>query len=251
MKVRPTNPAREASAPASAGRARPRQSARDTAAHRPRPAPDRRRGRLLRAADLAGVCTTGLLVDGRDAQQARRQARQLGLPWTLDDTSAWAALGALAVLLRVVDDGSRRSIVIDTAGPRSLFSRWADAAGFVPLPVDVTDADTIDRRIDDRCADLVVRLHPHSPPAADADLAIALGAHALRPGGVLVTTLRLGPADEGGLGLADLRSLVARVGEQGLRQLGSLDITAHQRARAVQTVEHGSFGLALLAFRRT
>ena len=113
---------------------RARQAARDTAEKLPRPAEQKV---SLRAADFTGVRTSGLLLDGDEARLARKAARRMGLARTLDDTSAWAAFGALAALLRIVDDGQRRSVVVDTAGARSVFSKWAAKIGFAPLAVDV------------------------------------------------------------------------------------------------------------------
>ncbi|NHN54588.1 hypothetical protein G9U51_02185 [Calidifontibacter sp. DB0510] len=224
---------------------RARQAARDTAARMPRadqPTP-------LRAADLSGVRLTDLLTDGAVARRARRMARSLGLARTVDDTGAWAALGGLAALLRVVDDGGRRSVVVDTAGPRSTFSRWAEQAGFAPVHFDVMRPDVVGEQVPRAGVDMVARLHPHStqPETVDEDLTRA--SWALRRGGLLSVTMRLGPADEGGVGLADLRSIIARAGEQGLSVVGDLDIRDGARHRSAHRAD-ASYGLALLTFRR-
>ena len=124
---------------------RARQAAKDTAAKLPRPVEQKV---SLRAADFNGVRSTGLLLDGDEARLARKAARRLGLARTLDDTSAWAAFGALAALLRVVDDGRRHSVIVDTAGARSVFSRWATKIGFAPLAVDVMRPDVVGTDID-------------------------------------------------------------------------------------------------------
>ena len=205
----------------------------------------------LRAADLRGVRTTDLLVDGVEARAARRTARSLGLPRTLDDTSAWAALGALAALLRVVDDGRRHAVVLDVSGPRSLFSRWATRAGFAPVHLDVTRPDVVGSAIDTGSVDLVTHIHPTSVAADDVDVHLVRGTSALRRGGLMAMTLRLGPAAEGGFGVPELRSLIARADEQGLSLVGDLDVADGLRLRAAQQAfADSTVGLALLTFRR-
>jgi len=227
---------------------RAREAAKGTAAKLPRPAEQQV---TLKSSDLSGIRTTDLLVDGVEARAARRRARDLHLPRTLDDTSAWAALGALAALLRIVDDGRRSATVIDTVGARSVFSRWTTKAGFAPVHVDVTRPDVVGTRVDPQSVDMVTRLHPHlsQPETVDEDL--TRGSAALRRGGLMTVTLRLGPLEEGGVGIAELRSLIARADEQGLSLIGDLDIADSRRAQEAQRVEGGtSFGLALLTFRR-
>ncbi|MBB2890709.1 hypothetical protein [Flexivirga oryzae] len=226
---------------------RARQAARDTAAKLPRPAEQKV---SLKAADFSGVRTTGLLLDGDEARLARKAARRLGLARTLDDTSAWAAFGALAALLRIVDDGRRRSVVVDTAGPRSVFTRWATKVGFAPLAVDVMRPEVVGSAIDPGSVDLVVRLHPHSSDPTTVDEDLARGTAALRRGGLIIVSLRLGPRDAGGVAVADLRSLIARADEQGLSLVGDLALEEGRQANAVASAETGNFGLALLAFRR-
>lgn len=252
MKGNPTAVERIATSPAvqkAFGRARAAAyGARGAAKKPPRAAAG---PRSLGAADVSEVRLTALLIDGEEARSARRRARQLGLPRTLDDTSAWAALGGLAALLRVIDDGRRRAVVIDTASARSVFSRWAVTAGFAPVHVDVMRPETVGRDIDARSVDFVARLHPHSSVVETVDADLARAAHALRRGGVVAMTVRLGPADLGAMAVADLRSLVARADEQGLALLGELDLDEGVRARKMQHAdETGAIGLALLAFRR-
>ncbi|NNG40198.1 hypothetical protein HJ588_13075 [Flexivirga sp. ID2601S] len=248
MKVPSTAAARISGSP-SVQRAvdRARQAARDTASRLPHPADQKV---SLRATDFTGIRTTGLLLDGAEARLARKAARRLGLPRTLDDTSAWAAFGALAALLRIVDDGSRRSVVVDTAGPRSVFTRWATKIGFAPVHVDVMRAEVVGTDVDPGSVDLVVRLHPHSSDPQTVDEDLARGASALRRGGLIIVTLRLGTDDAGGVGVADLRSLIARADEQGLSLIGDIPLEEGRQARAVAEGEPGNFGLALLTFRR-
>ncbi len=225
-----------------------RDAARGTAARLPRPAEQRLR---LRPADLSGVRATDVLVDGVEARVARRRSRALHLPRTLDDTSAWAAFGALAALLRIVDDGRRTATVIDTTGSRSVFSRWITKIGFAPVHVDVTRPEVVGETVDPRSVDMVARLYPHLSAAETVDEDLARGSAALRRGGVMSVTVRLGPQDEGGVGMPELRSLIARADEQGLSLVGDLDISDSRRAREAQAAEGAaSFGVALLTFRR-
>ncbi|WP_052591526.1 hypothetical protein [Luteipulveratus mongoliensis] len=205
----------------------------------------------LQAADLRGVRATDILVDGVEARAARRTARALGLPRTLDDTSAWVALGALAALVRIADDGRRKAVVLDASGPRSLFFRWATRAGFAPIQLDVTRPEVVGSAIDPGSVDLVARLHPRSVRADEADVDLVRGSSALRRGGLMSITLRLGPAADGGVGVPELRSLIARADEQGLSLIGDLDITDGLRLRAAQQAfADSSVGLALMTFRR-
>lgn len=201
-------------------------------------------------ADLSAVRPTALLLDGRDARAARRSARRLGLPRTFDDTAAWAALGGLSALLRIADDGKRSAVVVDPNSPRSVFSRWADAVGFAPVGLDIHSSDPTSTGIEPGAVDVVALLHPASLSPGSADVALVLSAEAVRKGGLIVATVRLGPSDESAMSIADLRSLIARMAEQGLVLVGDLDLDEARRARAVQQAERGSFGLALLTFRR-
>lgn len=227
---------------------RARDAARQTAGRLPRAADP---SVHLRAADLRGVRTTDILVDGVEARAARRTARALNLPRTLDDTSAWAALGAIAALVRVADDGRRRAVVVDTGSTRSLFTRWATRAGFAPVHLDVTRPDVVGTSIDAGSVDLVTRIHPHSAPADTVDVDLVRGGAALRRGGLMSVTMRLGSAADGGVGVPELRSLIARANEQGMSLVGDLDITDGMRLRAAQADDTASsVGLALLTFRR-
>lgn len=203
----------------------------------------------LRAADLVDVPVTALLVDAHQARAARRTARALALPRALDGATAWAALGALAALVRVADDGRRRAVVIDTAGTRSVFSRWATAAGFAPVGLDVAEPDAVGDRIDAGGADLVAMLYPRTVDPDDLDVDLVHASRAVRVGGLVSLTVQVGPARTGGMGIADLRALMARAGEQNLTVVGDLDL--QHAARATQAGRQDRpVGLALLTFRR-
>lgn len=231
--------------PVTRAAARARRAARDTAARLPL---SEGHG-PVRAADLSQVRFTDLLTDGREARATRKFARRLGLARTIDDTSAWASLGALGALLRIVDDGSKRSVVVDAVGSRSTFSRWAHQVGFAPLGFDVTRPEVVGRQVEAGSVDHVVRLHPHSaaPEMIDEDLTRA--SWALRRGGLVTVTTKLGPRHEG-MSVADLRSLTARMDEQGLKLVGSLDPADVLRARDGEREADGAYGLALLTFRK-
>lgn len=205
----------------------------------------------LQAAHLQGVRTTALLIDGSQARAARRAGRILRLPRTIDDTSAWAALGALAALVRVVDDGRHRSVVVDAAGPRSVFSRWATKAGFAPVHLNVMRPEVVGTDLEPESVDMVVRLHPQSATPETVDVDLAHGSQALRHGGLISLTTRLGPSDEAAFAIADLRGLIARADEQGLGLVGDIDLVEGQLARHTGAGDPGNaYGLALLTFRR-
>ena len=219
--------------PVTRAAARARQAARGTCPHASRSA--KATARCGRA--TCNTCRfTDLLTDGREARAARRLSRRLGLARTIDDTSAWASLAALAALLRVVDDGSKRSVVVDAVGSRSTFSRSARQAGFEPLAVDPTRPDVVGRQIAPGSVDHVVRLHPHSatPERIDEDLTRA--SWALRRGGLVTITTKLGPPAQG-VSVADLRSLAARMDDQGLKLVGELDLADVRRAPAAERGE--------------
>ncbi|TWE12126.1 hypothetical protein [Rudaeicoccus suwonensis] len=224
-----------------------RQAARETAARLPRPT---EQTVALRASDFAGVRTTALLVDGDEARLARKAARRLGLPRTIDDASAWASFGALAALLRIVDDGRRRSVIVDAVGQRSVFSQWATKIGFAPVHSDVMRPQVVGTDVDAGSVDFVVRLHPHSAVVDTVDEDLAWAGSALRTGGLVSITVRLDAAVAGGMSMADLRSLIARVDEQGLSLVGDLSIDDSRKLRELADTGAGGIGLALLTFRR-
>ncbi len=121
------------------------------------------------------VVPTDVLLDPQEADDARRVASGLGLPRVGDATSAWAALGALAAVVRLVDDGRRSAVIVHESGHRtpgaatgragavtasaagsthltsrvspdlttdtSPFGRWAVAAGFAPVALGLTDPE--------------------------------------------------------------------------------------------------------------
>jgi SAM-dependent methyltransferase len=180
------------------------------------------------------VRPTDVLVDPADAAAAHRLARYLGLPRTLDRVAAWAALGTLAAILRIRDDGLRSAVVIDEGGPRSTLSRWARAVGFAPVEIDFTGTQPSVRTfdVDAGSLDVLVRIDPHGCDANDVDQVLEQASWALRPGGLLVITLPLGPPDaDGSVGPADVRAIAARADAAGFVLVGDLagELTARMR----------------------
>ncbi|MER7073861.1 glycosyltransferase family 4 protein [Terrabacter sp. NPDC000476] len=217
----------------------------------------RRRLVTLRRSDLPEwVLATDVLGEPDEADDARRLARILGLPRSLDSVSAWAALGALAVILRVRDDGRRSAVIVDEGGSRSLLSRWARAVGFAPVEIDFTGAQpsvaALD--VDTGSLDVIVRIHPDGCDADDVDHVLEQASWALRSGGLLVVTVPIGPrAAEGALGPADVRGVLARAHDLGFVLVGDLDGDVNARMREAGSrarADDAAYGLVRLTLRR-
>lgn len=218
----------------------------------------RRRPRIeLRATDFPEwVRASDVLADAEDADEARAFARGLGLPRCADGIAAWAALGALAAIVRVRDDGRRSAVIVDESGSRSPLSRWARAIGFAPVELDLTGArssvEVLD--IDTASLDVIARLHPGGCDADDVDEAMSQASWALRSGGLLCLTLPLGPAGaEGALGPADMRGVLARSHDLGFVLVGDLDGDITERMRQASTGStraDAAYGLLRLTLRR-
>lgn len=224
------------------------------------------------------VVPTDVLLDPLDADDARGVAVGLGLPTVADTTSAWAALGALVAVVRLVDDGRRSAVIVhesarsgapgegtsddtgDDTSATSPFGRWAAAAGFAPVALGLTDPDAplADLDLDLASLDAVVRIHPDGCDADDVDEAVGQAAWALRRGGILVVTVPLARAGvAGALTPADLRGVVARAHACGLALVGDLDgdltarlSTAASAARTTAGADDTAYGLARLVLRR-
>ena len=94
----------------------------------------RRPALTLTRSDLPDwIRASDVLTDGADADEARDWARALGLPRPGDPVAAWAALGAIAAIVRVSDDGRHSAVIVDESGARSPLARWARAIGFAPV----------------------------------------------------------------------------------------------------------------------
>ena len=221
----------------------------------------RRRVELTRADLPDWLLATDVLDDGWRAEEARDEARRLGLPRSRDAVSAWAALGALAAVVRVADDGRHAAVVVDESGASSPLSRWLRACGFAPVDLGLTteEAGYDVLEVDAASLDVVARVHPGGCDAADVDEAVAQAAWALRPGGLLVLTLPLGrPGPDGALGPADVRAVVARAHDYGFVLVGDLDGEVGRSMRAASRaadatsarVAGAAYGLVRLTLRR-
>ena len=211
----------------------------------------------LSARDLPDwIRATDVLADASDADDARAFARRVGLPRCADGVAAWAALGALAAIMRVRDDGRRSAVIVDESGSRSPLSRWARAIGFAPVELDLTGArssvEVLD--VDTASLDVIARLHPNGCDADDVDEAMSQASWALRSGGLLCLTLPLGPSSaEGAFGPGDVRGVLARSHDLGFVLVGDLDGDITERMRRASTAStraDAAYGLLRLTLRR-
>jgi SAM-dependent methyltransferase len=211
----------------------------------------------LRPDDLPDwVLATDVLGEPDEADDARRLSRILGLPRSLDSVSAWAALGALAAILRVRDDGRRSADIVAEGGTRSLLSRWARAVGFAPVEIDFTGThpSVAALDVDTGSLDVIVRIHPDGCDSSDVDHVLEQASWALRSGGLLVVTVPIGPrAAEGAVGPADVRGILARAHDLGFVLIGDLDgdVNARMREAAARArADDAAYGLVRLTLRR-
>jgi hypothetical protein len=211
----------------------------------------------IRQADLPDwVLPTDVLGEPAEADDARRLARAIGLPISLDKVSTWAALGALAAILRVRDDGRRSAIIVDETGTRSVLSRWARALGFAPVEIDFTGShpSVAALDVDTGSLDVIVRIHPRGCDADDVDHVLEQASWALRSGGLLIITIPIGPRSaHGALGPADVRGVLARAHALGFVLVGDIDGDVNARMReagARARADSAAYGLVRLTFRR-
>jgi len=211
----------------------------------------------LGPADLPDwVRASDILADAQEADDAKALARRLGLPRCTDGIAAWAALGALAAIVRVRDDGRRTAVIVDESGARSPLSRWARAIGFAPVELELTgrrsSVEVLD--VDTASLDVIVRIHPGGCDADDIDEAMSQASWALRSGGLLCVTLPIGHAGaEGALGPGDVRGVLARSHDLGFVLVGDLDgdITGRMRqASGASQRTDAAYGLLRLTLRR-
>lgn len=211
----------------------------------------------LRPEDLPDwVRSTDVLGDPAEAGDARRLSHRLGLPRSFDGVSSWAALGALAAILRVRDDGRRSAVIVDETGSRSLLSRWARAVGFAPVEIEFTGThpSVAALDVDAGSLDVIARIHPRGCDSSDIDNVLEQGSWALRAGGLLIVTVPLGPPSaEGALGPADVRAILARANGLGFVLVGDLDGDVNARMReagARARADDAAYGLVRLTLRR-
>ena len=202
------------------------------------------------------VRPTDVLATDDEAVDARLTARELGLPRVSDGQAAWAALGAIAAVLRVRDDGQRSALIVDESGARSPFARWARAIGFAPVELELSGHQSSVSVLDVETAslDVITRLHPSGCDADDVDEAMHQASWALRGGGLLSITLPVGPPTaEGSVSPADLRGVLARADDLGLVLVGNLegDLTARlRRASDRAQAPDAAYALIRLTLRR-
>jgi len=203
-----------------------------------------------------GARPSDVLDDGADADEAREWARSFGLPRCADPIAAWSALGALAAIVRVSDDGNCTAVIIDGSGAQSPLSSWARAIGFAPVelghPASRGWAAALD--VDLASLDVITRLHPNGCDSEDVDEALSQASLALRSGGLISLTLPLGPVSAAGaVGPAEVRAILARAHDLGFVLVGDLDGELMTLMRAAGAGAHRSdaaYALVRLTFRR-
>ena len=203
------------------------------------------------------VRATDVLAVDADALEAVATARVLGLPRTKEPVAAWAALGALAAIVRIRDDGHRSSVIVDESGSGSPLSRWARALGFAPVELELTGRRTAVEALDVDTAslDVIARLHPGGCTATDIDHAVGQASWALRSGGLLVVTVPIGDDEpEFAVRPADVRGILARADDLGLTLVGDVDGDVLDRMRSARSLsvagDAPSYAVLRLTFRR-
>ncbi|MFV0462266.1 MAG: glycosyltransferase family 4 protein [Nostocoides sp.] len=212
----------------------------------------------------AWVRPTDVVTTEDETQEAVDLARALRLPRAGEPIATWAALGALAALVRSTDRGNRRprdAHVIDASGPDSPFYVWAGAAGY-DAARPLTDAWTEDDPGGDGIPsgiDSLVQLYPNDVDAGDVDAFLMAAEWSVRPGGLVMMTLIVGgPRVPGAVAPADVRSVLARADDRSLELIGDLDgdLTARLRGAGLNArgrsdeASQAAYGLVRLAFRR-
>ena len=222
----------------------------------------RRRALSLNRKDLPEwIRPSDVLGNGADADDARDWARSYGLPRCVDPIAAWSALGALAAIVRLSDegqrdDGQRSAVIVDGSGTGSPLTRWARSIGFAPVELDLTGgrASVAALDVDAASLDVITWLHPNGCDSEDVDEALSQASQALRGGGLISLTLPLGPPGAGGaVGPADVRALLARAHDLGFVLVGDLDgeITTLMRAAGDGPGRSdAAYALVRLTFRR-
>ncbi|GGL28912.1 glycosyltransferase family 4 protein [Phycicoccus endophyticus] len=200
------------------------------------------------------VRATDLLSVDAEALAAAETARSLGLPRAKDPVAAWAALGAVAALVRVLDDRSRSAVLVDESGGGSPFSRWVRALGFAPVELELTGRraaiEVLD--VDTASLDVVARLHPGGCTASDVDHVVGQASWALRSGGLLVLTVPIGDDDpDFAVRPADVRGILARADDLGLTLVGDVDGDVLSRMREARSSFGGGDSPAYAVLRLT
>ncbi|GAB7192218.1 hypothetical protein NUM3379_29270 [Kineococcus sp. NUM-3379] len=230
----------------------------------------------------SGVPRTGVLQDAAEVADAVAQVKRLRLPAHPDAPKNWDALGAVAAVLTLADDGSRGARVLDAGSARySPVLPWLRLYGFgaergalaginlefgAPVHrdgVEFRHGDVTATGLPDGSLDAVTCMSviEHGVPV---EAFLAETARVLRPGGVLVlsTDYDSDPPDTTGVTAygapvrifspADVRELVAQAAAAGLELVGELDeeVLSHP-ARPVHWKRTGlDYTFVLLTFRR-
>ncbi|HET9022025.1 MAG TPA: glycosyltransferase family 4 protein [Ornithinibacter sp.] len=203
------------------------------------------------------VRATDLLAVDADADDAVSVARALGLPRPGEPVAAWSALGALAAILRIRDDGQRSTVIVDESGSGSPLGRWARAVGFAPVELELTGrraaVEVLD--VDTASLDVITRLHPGGCTASDVDHAVGQASWALRSGGLLVLTVPIGDEDpDFAVRPAEVRGILARADDLGLKLIGDVDGDVLDRMHDARTEAAGddspAYAVLRLTFRR-
>ncbi|PRY12524.1 glycosyltransferase [Kineococcus rhizosphaerae] len=207
----------------------------------------------------SGVPRTGVLHDSAEVADAVAQTARLRLPAHPDAPKNWDALGAVAAVLTLADDGSRTARVLDAGSARyspvlpwlRLYGLGRERGSLAGINLefgatvhrdgvefrrgDVTDTGLADASLD---AVTCMSVIEHGVPIEGF---LTETARVLRPGGVLAlsTDYDQDPPDTTGVTAygapvkifspADLRDLVALAGRVGLDLVGDLtdDVLAH------------------------
>ncbi len=203
------------------------------------------------------VRATDVLAVDADAVDAVGIARALGLPRPGEPVAAWSALGALAAIVRIRDDGHRSSVIVDESGSGSPMGRWSRAVGFAPVELELTGrrAAVEVLEVDTASLDVITRLHPGGCTASDVDHAIGQASWALRSGGLLVLTVPIGDDDpDFSVRPAGVRGIVARADDLGLLLVGDVDGDVLDRMRDARSEAAGddapAYAVLRLTFRR-
>ena len=135
--------------------------------------------------------------------------------------------------------------------------RWSRAVGFAPVELELTGrraaVEVLD--VDTASLDVITRLHPGGCTASDVDHAVGQASWALRSGGLLVVTVPIGEDDpEFAVRAADVRGILARADDLGLRLVGDVDGDVLDRMREARGIAAGggapAYAVLRLTFRR-
>ena len=227
------------------------------------------------------VAPTAVLGTAGDWQRAAAEARSLRLPLHHDRPKNWDALGAVAAVLSLADDGSRTARVMDAGSARySSVLPWLRLYGLGAAPESLlginlefgepVHRDGVTFRYGDVTAtglgagslDAITCMSviEHGVPV---EAFLAESARVLRPGGVLCvsTDYDQTPPDTTGkeaygtpvriFGPEDIRGMVALAERHGLELVGDLSSALSHAERPVHWTRLGlDYTFILLTFRR-